>query len=141
MAAERLTATISVLVVDDHPLVRRCLREALEDDPGITVVGSAGDGVEAVGLARELRPEVVVMDRAMPAMDGIEATREILRFAPDTLVLIISMSADEASVRAAREAGAQGFLEKNAAGFDLPNAVKAAAGGYLQARWAASRKE
>jgi len=69
-------STISVLVVDDHPLVRKCLRQTLEDDAGFTVVGAAADGAEAVDLVRKLLPRVVVMDVAMPVMDGVEAMRD-----------------------------------------------------------------
>ena len=79
---------ISVLLVDDHSLVRRGFRRILEDEPDITVAGEASDGAEAVRLARELQPQVVVMDCAMPKMNGLEATRQILQKQPQTLVLM-----------------------------------------------------
>jgi DNA-binding NarL/FixJ family response regulator len=101
----------------------------LEDDPDLAVVGQASNGAEAVELARQLAPQVVVMDLAMPVMDGIQAARQILRLAPATAILMLSMSAEEASVRNAFEAGAQGYLLKRAAGLDLGSAVKAVATG------------
>ncbi|MFY9728697.1 MAG: response regulator transcription factor, partial [Bryobacteraceae bacterium] len=101
----------------------------LEDDPELAVVGEAGNGAEAVELARELAPQVVVMDLAMPVMDGIQAARHILRLAPATAILMLSMSADETCVRQAFEAGAQGYLLKNAVGLDLSGAVKSVATG------------
>jgi DNA-binding NarL/FixJ family response regulator len=128
-AAGQRNSAISVLVVDDHPLVRMALRRMLEEETGLVVVGSAANGAEAVALTRELRPRVVVMDLSMPVMDGVEATRQIVRLAPQTAVLMISMSSDERSRRTALEAGAQGYLEKNAAGFDLAGAVRAVAMG------------
>jgi DNA-binding NarL/FixJ family response regulator len=124
-----MSGAISVLVVEDHALLRKCLRRALEDDPDLTVAGEAANGAEAVELAQELAPRVVVMDVEMPVMDGIQAVRRILSSAPETAVLMISISAEESSVRSAFEAGARGFLLKNAAGFDLGGAVKAVAAG------------
>ena len=124
-----MTCAISVLLVDDHPLLRKCLRRMLEDDLDLAVVGQASNGAEAVELARELAPQVIVMDVAMPVMDGIQAARQILRLAPATAILMLSMSAEEACVRDAFEAGAQGYLLKRAAGFDLSSAVKAVATG------------
>lgn len=120
---------ISVVLVDDHVLLRQGLRRMLEDDPEIVVVGEAGNGLEAVQLVQRLSPKVVVMDLAMPVMDGIQATREILKRAPDTIVLIMSINAQESCVRRAFEAGVRGYLRKNAAEFDLSAAVKAVASG------------
>ena len=99
----------------------------LEDDPELSVIGEASNGAEAVELTRELAPQVVVMDLAMPIMDGIQAAKCILRLAPATAILMLSMSAEEKSVRDAFEAGAQGYLLKNAADLDLGSAVKAVA--------------
>jgi DNA-binding NarL/FixJ family response regulator len=101
----------------------------LDDDPELAVIGEASNGAEAVELARELAPQVVVMDIAMPLMDGIQATRHILRLAPATAILMLSMNAEEAWVRDAFEAGAQGYLLKNAVDLDLGSAVKAVATG------------
>ena len=121
--------TISVLLVDDHPLLRSCLQRALEDDPELSVVGTAANGAEAVKLAAEVAPHVVVMDLAMPVMDGIEATRRILIRAPQTAVLMLSMNSEQSSFQKAIEAGAKGYLVKNATNFNLADAVKAVAAG------------
>ena len=122
-------SAISVLLVDDHALLRKSLHRMLDDDPELAVIGEASNGAEAVELARELAPQVIVMDIAMPLMDGIQATRLILRLAPATAILMLSMNAEEACVRDAFEAGAQGYLLKNAVDLDLGGAVKAVATG------------
>jgi DNA-binding NarL/FixJ family response regulator len=122
---------ISVLLVDDHSLVRRGFRRMLEDDPSITVVGEAEDGHQAVQLAAELRPRVVVMDFAMPSMNGAVATRHILRAAPDTAVLILSMHAEASYVRTCLEAGARGYILKNAMDLEMVDAVKQVAAGKM----------
>ena len=118
-----------MLLVDDHALLRKSLHRMLDDDPELAVIGEASNGVEAVELARKLAPQVVVMDLAMPIMDGIQATRHILRLAPATAILMLSMNAEETCVRDAFEAGAQGYLLKNAVDLDLGGAVKAVATG------------
>ena len=122
-------SAISVLLVDDHALLRKSLHWMLDDDPELAVIGEASNGAEAVELARELAPQVIVMDIAMPLMDGIQATRHILRLAPAAAILMLSMNAEEACVRDAFEAGAQGYLLKNAVDLDLGGAVKAVATG------------
>jgi DNA-binding NarL/FixJ family response regulator len=118
-----------VLLADDHALVRRGFRRLLEDDPEIVVVGEASDGDEAVRLAAELKPLVVVMDCAMPRSNGLAATRRILSDAPDTAIVMLSMHAEETFIRQALDAGARGYLLKNALDLDLAAAVKAAAAG------------
>src|ERR1700756_6070611 len=90
---------ISVLLVDDHSLVRRGFRRMLEDEADIRVVGEASDGEEAVKLARSLKPQVIVMDCALPGINGLQATRKILQLLPDTLVLMLSMQTEETWVR------------------------------------------
>jgi DNA-binding NarL/FixJ family response regulator len=120
---------ISVLLVDDHSLVRRGFRRMLEDDPGIVVVGEAEDGHQAVQLAAELRPRVVVMDFGLPSMNGAVATRHILRTAPETAILILSMHAEASYVRTCLEAGARGYLLKNAMDLEMVAAVKQVATG------------
>jgi DNA-binding NarL/FixJ family response regulator len=120
---------ISVLLVDDHSLVRRGFRRILEDEPDIRVAGEAANGREAVDLATRLNPEVVVMDLSMPDMDGVQATRELLRCRPNTPVLILSMHTDENYIRNAREAGAKGYLMKNAVDVDLATAIRTLATG------------
>jgi DNA-binding NarL/FixJ family response regulator len=122
---------ISVLLVDDHSLVRRGFRRMLEDDPAITVVGEAEDGHQAVQLAAELLPKVVVMDFAMPSMNGAVAARHILRTAPETAVLILSMHAEASYVRTCLEAGVRGYILKNALDLEMVDAVKQVAAGKL----------
>ena len=120
---------VTVLLVDDHALVRRGFRRMLEDDSEISVVGEAGDGKEAVRLALELEPTVIVMDCALPEFSGIEATRRIREKLPQAPILMLSMHAEETLVRQALDAGAQGYILKNAADLDLIRAVKAIAAG------------
>jgi DNA-binding NarL/FixJ family response regulator len=120
---------ITVLLADDHSLVRRGFRRILEDDETIKVVGEASDGDEAVRLARQLKPHVIVMDCAMPGMSGLAATREILGESPDAVILMLSMHSEDTLVRQALEAGARGYILKNALDLDLAGAVKRAASG------------
>lgn len=115
---------ISVILIENHTLLRRTLRRGLEEDPEIRVVGEAGNGAEAERLVQQVRPEVVVMDLAMPVMDGLHATREIMRLAPRTAVLILSMYAEERDVQKAFAAGARGYLLKSAKDLDLNAAIK-----------------
>ena len=115
---------ISVLLVDDHSLVRRGFRRMLEDEADISVVGEASDGQEAVELVRSLKPRVVVMDCALPEINGLEATRKILKFAPETLVLMLSMHTEDTWVRQALEAGARGYVLKNAMDLELGAAIR-----------------
>jgi DNA-binding NarL/FixJ family response regulator len=120
---------ISVLLVDDHSLVRKGFRRILEDDPEIRVVDEAANGQEAIRLARRLHPQVIVMDMAMPGLDGVQATREIVKHEPGIAVLILSMYSEENYVRNALDAGARGYLLKEALDVDLATAVKAIAAG------------
>jgi len=120
---------ISVLLVDDHALVRRGFRRILEDERDIAVVGEAGDGLEAVRLADELHPQVVVMDCAMPGMNGLEATRKILGKHPEAMVLMLSMHPEETLVRQALDAGAPGYVLKNAVDLELSTAIRKVAKG------------
>ena len=124
-----MSAVISVLLVDDHALVRRGFRRLLEDDPLIEVVGEASTGAEAIALAVDLRPRVVVMDCAMPGENGLEATRAIVERVPGTLVLMLSMHSEETLVDQALAAGARGYVLKNAMDLDLAAAVKRIASG------------
>ena len=120
---------ISVLLVDDHSLVRRGFRRILEDEEGMKIVGEASDGVEAIRLAGELKPNVVVMDLSMPELDGVQATKEIVKHLPDTQVLILSMHAEDNYVRNALDAGAKGYLLKSAIDVDLVGAIQSVAEG------------
>ena len=115
---------ISVLLVDDHALVRRGFRRILEDERDINIVGEASDGAEAVRLAQELHPQVIVMDCAMPEVNGLQATRQILEKQPHTLVLMLSMHPEDTLVRQALAAGARGYVLKNAVDLELGTAIR-----------------
>ena len=117
--------TIRILLADDHTVVRKGLRLLLETQPGFTVVADAADGREAVALAEKLSPDVVVMDVAMPILNGIEAARQISAKLPQTAVVFLSMHADEGYVLKALKAGARAYLLKDSAEYDLINAIKA----------------
>lgn len=120
---------ISVLLVDDHTLVRRGFRRILEDEPDIEVVGEAGDGAEAIKLAEQLHPKVIVMDCAMPGTNGLDATRKILAKDENSLVLMLSMHPEETLVRQALDAGARGYVLKNAVDLELGAAIRRVANG------------
>lgn len=117
-----MSSPLRVLLVDDHPMVRRGLRALLDSRPETHVVGEADSGEQAVELARELVPDVVVMDLAMPGMGGVEATRHITADRPGTGVLVLTMHTDDDSVFAAMRAGARGYLVKGA---DSPEVIRA----------------
>ena len=120
---------LRVLLVDDHALVRRGFSRMLEDEPTFDVAGEASDGLEAVELAQELRPDVIVMDCALPQMNGIEASRRILAKFPETAILMLSMHSEDTLVKQALEAGARGYILKNAMDLDLVSAIKKVAEG------------
>lgn len=120
-----------VLVVDDHPMVRRGLRDFLELYDDFEVVGEASDGLAAIALASTTNPDVVVMDLRMPRLDGIEATRELRASQPGVEIVAITGSVDEDRVMAAIEAGAAGFVLKDADADDIAAAVRAARNGEL----------
>jgi DNA-binding NarL/FixJ family response regulator len=122
---------ITVLLVDDHTLVRRGFRRLLEDDAGIVVVGEASDGEEAISLADSLKPHVILMDCAMPGSSGLIATRRILEQDPGTVILMLSMHSEVTLVRQALDAGARGYILKDALDLDLAAAVKRAAAGEI----------
>jgi DNA-binding NarL/FixJ family response regulator len=120
---------ISVLLVDDHALVRRGFRRMLDDDETLEVVGEASNGAEAVRLAEQLHPQVIVMDCQLPELTGVAATRIILRSHPDTAILMLSMHSEDTLVRQALDAGARGYVLKNANDLDLASAIKNVAAG------------
>jgi NarL family two-component system response regulator LiaR len=122
---------IQVLIADDHSVVRQGLRIFLGSDPELKIVGEARDGAEAVRLARQLRPDVVLMDLLMPVMDGIAATAAIRREVPDTEVLALTSVLEDAAVVDAVRAGAIGYLLKDTDAHELRRAIKAAAAGQV----------
>ncbi len=115
---------IKVLLVDDHTVVRQGLRALLAAEQDIEVAGEAENGRQAVQLARDLSPDVVVMDIAMPVLNGLEATRQILRAAPGTKVLVLSSYSDDDFVQQLTEAGVSGYLVKHTAGNELLKAIR-----------------
>jgi DNA-binding NarL/FixJ family response regulator len=120
---------ITVLLVDDHSLVRRGFRRMLEDESDMEVVGEAGNGEDSIKLAKELHPQVVVMDCALPGMNGLQAARQIIEDSPRTAVLMLSMHTESTWVRQAIEAGAKGYVLKNAMDLELGAAVRKVAAG------------
>jgi DNA-binding NarL/FixJ family response regulator len=124
-----MPAKISVLLVDDHSLVRRGFRRMLEDEPDLNVVGEAGNGDDAIQLARTLKPQVVVMDCALPGTSGLAATRKILEELPDTAILVLSMHSEDTLVRQALDAGARGYVLKSAVDLELAAAIRSVAAG------------
>jgi DNA-binding NarL/FixJ family response regulator len=125
-----MVKNIRVLLVDDHAMVRQDTRELLERQEDLEIVGEAGDGAEAVNLAAQLRPDVILMDVRMPVMNGIEATRRIKAQQPEISILALSAYDDAQFVAAAKEAGACCYLLKNARANELVAAIRAAYAGY-----------
>jgi len=122
---------ISVLLVDDHSLVRRGFRRILEDAPDINVVGEASDGAEAVRMAKKLKPQLIVMDCALPGMNGLAATREILAANAEIAVLMLSMHSEETWVNQALDAGARGYILKSAIDLELVTAIRRVMAGEI----------
>ncbi|HYH94011.1 MAG TPA: response regulator transcription factor [Candidatus Saccharimonadales bacterium] len=122
---------IRIVIVDDHAMVRRGMRDFLDLHPDLEVVGEAADGAAAIEVVAELAPDVVVMDLLMPVVDGIEATARIKAAQPDVEIVAITSFIEEERVVAALEAGASGFLLKDAEADDLAAAIRAAAGGEV----------
>jgi DNA-binding NarL/FixJ family response regulator len=120
---------LRIVLADDHTLFRQGLRRVLEEQPGWQVIADASDGATAVRLTLERQPHVVIMDIAMPRLNGVEATRQIVRRAPDVRVLILSMYSDDLYITQALQAGAHGFVLKDSADADLVRAVRDLAAG------------
>lgn len=120
-------SAIRVLLADDHGLVRKGLRFVLEHEPGVQVVGEAGDGREAVRMAAELKPSVVIMDIGMPNLNGIDAAAQIAKLNPDIGVIMLSVHSDESYLLRALNAGAKGYLLKDSAELDVVRAVQSVA--------------
>lgn len=121
--------SIRVLIVDDHEIVREGLQILLAEEPDFEVVGTAGDGAVAVGLAQETKPDVIIMDLVMPGLNGIEATRRLHAQNPEARVLVLTTFADDQRVREAIQAGATGYLLKDVLKADLLRALRDAAAG------------
>ena len=120
---------VKILIADDHGIVRKGLRLQLEQEPAFEVVGEATDGREAVRMAEELAPDVVIMDIAMPNLNGIQATTQLVKKNPQIGVIILSMYSDETYLTRTLSAGAKGYLLKDSADVDLHRAVQVVAQG------------
>ena len=125
MSSEKLR----VLVVDDHPLFREGLSDIIATMPGVEVAAEASDGHEAVERARDIAPDLVIMDLHMPGMNGIEATRHIVAERPDTAILVLTMLENDDSVVSALRAGARGYIVKGSSRAEIARAIDAVAGG------------
>lgn len=122
--------TINVLIADDHTIVRDGLRALLALEPDIHVIGDAANGREAIDRAQELHPDIVLMDIAMPELNGLEATQQIIDTCPGTSVIILSMYASHEHIKQALQMGARGYLLKEAAGLEVVEALKRVQAGY-----------
>ncbi|WDT93189.1 response regulator transcription factor [Thermoleophilum album] len=129
MTAGAGNTTVSVLLADDHAIVRSGLRMLIDRQPDMRVVGEAADGVEAIALARALDPDLCVLDVSMPRISGLEATREIRALRPNVRVLVLSMHEDDDYFLQALAAGASGYVVKRAADTDLLEAIRTVAAG------------
>ena len=117
-------STLKLLLADDHEVVRRGLRSILETQRDCEVVGEAADGRQAVALVKELNPDIVILDISMPALNGLEATRQILKIRPQTKILILTVHESDPLIRDVLDAGARGYILKTDAGRDLITAVE-----------------
>jgi two-component system, NarL family, response regulator LiaR len=115
---------IKILIADDHPLFRQALKNLIENQTDMKVTGQAGDGGEALKLAEELRPDVIIMDIGMPVMDGLEATRQIKLLYPDIAILVLTVHTDQEHILGILKAGAAGYLTKVAIGDDVVNSIR-----------------
>jgi len=118
-------SSINVLLAEDHVITRQGIRRLIEDEKGVKVIGEASDGEEAVQMATDLKPDIIIMDIAMPKLNGIEATRQIKLISPRTAVLILSAYDDDEYVFALLKVGAAGYLLKNVSGDELTRAIRA----------------
>lgn len=128
---EKNPGKITVLLVDDHSLVRRGFRRIIEDEPDLVVVGEASHGDEAIRMARELRPSVIVMDCALPRTTGLTAAQKILQTNPGQVILMLSMHSESTLVRRSLDAGARGYILKNAVDLELVTAIRRVARGEI----------
>lgn len=124
--AKNPAAPIRILVTDDHDIVRRQVTNTLKSQPGFEVVGEATNGLEGVQKAEQLAPDVVVLNVAMPIMNGFEAARKIRSKLPDVAIVVLSSNADKRFIEEAKKCGARAFVSKNSAGDALVEAIEAA---------------
>jgi len=122
---------MEILIADDHPLLRQGIRHLLEREPDLRVVAEAGDGEEAVSLAESFHPNVVIMDIGLPKLNGLEATRRIKASHPSIAVLVFTVYDDEEYILGLLEAGATGYLRKNAYGEELTRAIRDVSAGVM----------
>jgi len=125
------TGKTTILLADDHPLFRQSIRSVLEKELDFQIVGEAGDGEEAVRLANELLPDVVLMDITMPKLDGLEATRQIKASHPDIAVLVLTIHSDDQHIIGILEAGAAGYLTKSVFGEEVVQSVRGVVAGEM----------
>lgn len=125
-----MTELIRVGLCDDHAVVRSGLRRIVDHEPDLAVVGEAGTGAEAVSVARTERPDVFVMDLGLPGTSGIEVTRQVVEVSPETAVLVLTVHDDVGYLRKAFDAGARGYLVKDAADVELVLAIRQVAAGH-----------
>ncbi len=121
--------TLRILVADDHPLFRSGMRSLLNAEPGFQVIGEATNGDEAVQLAAEINPDVILMDVQMPGLNGLDATRKIVQANPEIKVLVVTMFEDDHTVFSALKAGARGYMLKGASPDDVLRAIRSVASG------------
>ena len=131
--------SVTIILVDDHPIVRQGLRHLLEGEPGFKVMGEAGDGVEALLLAERLKPNILVVDMMMPGLNGLEVLRQLKHVSPDTRTIVLSMQSADAYVIEALKHGAAGYVLKETGPSELINAVREVTQGnqYLSAKLSA----
>jgi DNA-binding NarL/FixJ family response regulator len=122
---------IRILLVDDHPLVRRALRDILEKEADLQVIGEAGDGLEALRMTEESHPDIVIMDISMPNMNGVEATKQIKAANPLALVLILTVHTDVETIFSILQAGASGYLVKSVFGPEVVHTIRAVMDGDM----------
>jgi len=131
IASRKQSAKTKILLVDDHPLLRKALKDLLEKEADLVIVGEAGDGEEAVRLASQILPDVVIMDVSMPNLDGLQATQQIKATCPNIAVLVLTVHTDDECILEILQAGAAGYLVKSAFGEQVVQAVRAVASGDM----------